>query len=66
MEETKIRYLTAAEVAEQLKIKPRTVDNWRYRTEPYGPPYTHIAGQVRYPAEKFNAWCEEQNSKAIQ
>ncbi|PRA13291.1 hypothetical protein CQ010_01205 [Arthrobacter sp. MYb211] len=60
-----IRYLTAEEVAGRLKVKPRTVNNWRYRDEPYGPPYTHIAGQVRYPVKKFNEWCEAQDNKAI-
>lgn len=62
---TERRYHTTQEVAEILRMEKRTVENWRYLATPYGPPYVHISGAVRYPVTAFNAWCDEQDSKAL-
>lgn len=65
-QEKKPRYLTAQQVADELQVKVRTVENWRSRAIPYGPPFTHVGGYVRYPAKAFQAWCDENDLKALQ
>lgn len=60
-----VRYMTPSEVAEQLRVTPKTVKNWRYLDEPYGPPFVYIGGRVLYPYELFNKWCEETNQAAL-
>ncbi|WP_417373429.1 hypothetical protein [Glutamicibacter protophormiae] len=58
------RYFTTEEVADVLRLEKRSVANWRYRATPYGPPYVLISGVVRYPADAFLTWCDEQDSTA--
>lgn len=38
--------MTPDEVAELLRVKPRTLESWRYRTT--GPRYVRLDGAVRY------------------
>lgn len=59
------RYMTTQDVADELQLGKRTVENWRYLATPYGPPYVRIRGEVRYPTDKFNEWCAEQDAKSL-
>ena len=58
------RYLTTAEVAQEIRVSSKTVQNWRYLEEPYGPPYVYIGGRVLYPADKFDDWSQGINESA--
>ena len=47
--------LTDIQVAEQLSLKRRTLQAWRYRG--YGPPAIALSGRaVRYRQEDVDAW----------
>lgn len=59
----KPRYLDTQNVADELGMEKRTVENWRYLSPPFGPPFTHIRGLVRYPSKAFEEWCAEQDSR---
>lgn len=51
------RMLTPEEVAEMLRISPKTLSNWRSKHR--GPPAFRYGGVVRYSEAKVLAWCEE-------
>ena len=53
------KFMTPAEVAEELNKTVKTLQNWRYMDEPYGPPHVKVGGQVMYPTSKFNEWCDK-------
>jgi predicted site-specific integrase-resolvase len=42
------------EVAEFLKVSPRTLAQWRWRK--IGPPWTKVGGRVRYRWEAVDAY----------
>jgi hypothetical protein len=47
-------YLTAEELAEQLKKSPRTLARWRRLNE--GPPITKIGRQIVYRRQAVAGW----------
>ena len=54
------RFLTTKEVADLLRISPRTLENWRQRGG--GPPYRVISQRlVRYSREELMVWVRAQN-----
>lgn len=53
--------LTTDELAEQLKIKPQTLANWRHNKK--GPMVTKLEGSVRYKQSDVIAWINEKGEK---
>lgn len=47
-------FLTAAQVADILKVSKQTLSYWRARDN--GPMSERIGGSVRYPRIEFEAW----------
>lgn len=47
-------YLTAAEVGAFLRVRAKTLVNWRWRK--IGPPYIKIGASVRYERNALLAW----------
>lgn len=47
--------LSAAELAEYIGVKKRTVDQWRFRGNA-GPKSYKLGGLVRYKLSTVNAW----------
>ncbi|MBF6171155.1 helix-turn-helix transcriptional regulator [Nocardia blacklockiae] len=55
MSTTEPTYLTRAEVAERLRLKPKTLANWASAGK--GPPCIRLGGRaIRYPRKDFDAW----------
>lgn len=52
------RLLTVAEAAEVLRLKPRTLDNWRSRQKSQGPRYVKIGRKVHYDIDDLLSWIE--------
>ena len=52
-----IELLTATELAELLKVKVETLQNWRWGRK--GPPYIKFEGKVRYEAKAVRDWIAE-------
>lgn len=50
--------LTENEVAERLRVKPRTLQDWRQRD--IGPAWARLGGSVRYPATELERYIEAQ------
>lgn len=53
-------WLTAAELADRLKVAQSTLWQWNLRN--YGPPAVRIGGKLRYRLETVEAWEREQES----
>jgi len=51
-------WLTAAELADRLKVAQSTLWQWNLRN--YGPPAVRIGGKLRYRFETVEAWEAEQ------
>ncbi|MBU3063097.1 helix-turn-helix domain-containing protein [Nocardia sp. NEAU-G5] len=55
---TEPTYLTRAEVAERLRLAPKTLANWASAGK--GPPCRRLGGgEVRYPRKDFDAWAQD-------
>lgn len=52
--------LTPAEVAERLRVAPRTLETWRRRRQ--GPPSIKVNGVIRYDAVALERWVAERTS----
>jgi excisionase family DNA binding protein len=50
-------FLTQREVAEQLRLPVRTVEDWRLTRS--GPPYLKLGRHVRYDRDELLAWIGE-------
>ena len=48
---------TPVEMADYLKVKVRTLDNWAYQQK--GPPYIVVEGVRRYDWTAVRTWLEE-------
>jgi hypothetical protein len=55
-------WLTAAELADRLKVAQSTLWQWNLRN--YGPPAVRIGGKLRYRVEAVEAWEREQEALA--
>lgn len=55
-------WLTAAELADRLKVAQSTLWQWNLRN--YGPPAVRIGGKLRYRVEAVEAWEKEQENLA--
>jgi predicted site-specific integrase-resolvase len=57
-------WLTAAELADRLKVAQSTL--WQWNLRGYGPPAVRIGGKLRYRVEAIEAWevQQEQISRA--
>lgn len=53
-----ISLLTQAEVAEQLKVSPRTMEAWRVAG--FGPRFVRVGRSVRYSQEEVTRWLSGQ------
>jgi predicted site-specific integrase-resolvase len=51
-------WLTAAELADRLKVAQSTL--WQWNLRGYGPPAVGIGGKLRYRVEAVEAWEREQ------
>ena len=51
-------FLTSAEVAQRLNIKPNTLSVWRRRNQAGAPPFLKLCGAVRYRASAIEAWLK--------
>lgn len=49
--------MTTAELADYLKVEPKTLANWRYQGK--GPAYLKNGGIVRYRHADVEAWIRE-------
>ena len=54
-------FLTIVEAAEILRIKPRTLDNMRWRGE--GPPFRRHGGRIVYHRDELLAWSEQRRAR---
>jgi excisionase family DNA binding protein len=55
-------YLTPEEVAERLRLSPRTLSNWRAKGK--GPKCIRIeGGRVRYPEADFIDWLRQREQQ---
>jgi len=52
------RFVTRAELAQQIGIAPKTLANWAAEVPPRGPRITHIGRVVRYRQSDVDAWLE--------
>jgi predicted site-specific integrase-resolvase len=48
--------MTTEEVAAELKVDKKTLDNWRYAGK--GPIYMKIGGSVRYDMADLHSWAK--------
>ena len=55
-------WLTAAELADRLKVAQSTL--WQWNLRGYGPPAVRIGGKLRYRVEAVERWEREQESLA--
>ena len=55
-------WLTAAELADRLKVAQSTLWQWNLRN--YGPPAVRIGGKLRYRVEAVEQWEAEQERAA--
>jgi hypothetical protein len=49
--------LTPQELAQYLKVKVRTLDNWACQHK--GPPFIQVEGVRRYEMDEVRNWVEE-------
>jgi predicted site-specific integrase-resolvase len=55
-------WLTAAELADRLKVAQSTL--WQWHLRGYGPTPVRIGGKLRYRVEAVEAWEHEQETLA--
>ena len=55
-------WLTAAELADRLKVAQSTLWQWNLRN--YGPPAVRMGGKLRYRVEAVEAWERQQEAAA--
>lgn len=55
-------WLTAAELADRLKVAQSTL--WQWNLRGYGPPAVRIGGKLRYRITAVEAWEAEQERAA--
>ena len=55
-------WLTAAELAERLKVAQSTLWQWNLRS--YGPPAVRVGGKLRYRLRSVESWEQEQEAAA--
>jgi predicted site-specific integrase-resolvase len=55
-------WLTAAELADRLKVAQSTL--WQWNLRGYGPPAVRIGGKLRYKVKAVEAWEAEQERAA--
>ena len=55
-------WLTAAELADRLKVAQSTL--WQWNLRGYGPPAVRIGGKLRYRLEAVEQWEAEQERAA--
>jgi Helix-turn-helix domain len=55
-------WLTAAELADRLRVQPATLWQWKLRR--YGPPAVRVGGKLRYKLKAVEAWEREQETLA--
>jgi excisionase family DNA binding protein len=48
------------DLAEYLRVSPRTVDSWREKN--FGPPFMRVGMQIRYRKRDVDAWLETTKS----
>jgi hypothetical protein len=53
--------MTNAEVAEVLKVSPKTLAVWRFRKQ--GPPYIAVEGRVRYSRAALCDWLDRNTTR---
>jgi len=53
-EENKHKYLLTSEAADLLRVKPRTMDNWRSKGT--GPAWRKHGGRVVYPIDELERY----------
>lgn len=46
-----------AQLAEEWQLRPRTLEQWRYRR--MGPPYIKVGGRVRYSRKACAKWAAQ-------
>lgn len=56
--ETAVRYLTTEEVAQELRVRPETVRDWRKSGNQRGPKSFRINGRVLYAREDVDAFID--------
>jgi hypothetical protein len=54
-------FLTIAETAELMRVKPRTLDNLRWRRE--GPPYRRHGGRILYHRDEVLEWSRQRRAR---
>ena len=54
-------FLTIPETAVLLRVKPRTLDNLRWRRE--GPPYRRHGGRILYHRDEALEWSEQRRAR---
>lgn len=53
---------TTKEVAEFLRKKPHTLENWRVKG--FGPPWRRVGHDVQYDWDEVYAWWDAQTGKS--
>jgi transcriptional regulator with XRE-family HTH domain len=62
-EQSEVRHLTQAQLAERLGVSQRTLEGWRYRGK--GPAYLRLEGRIAYrltDVERFELECLQTTS----
>ena len=54
-------FLTIPETAVLMRVKPRTLDNLRWRRE--GPPYRRHGGRILYHRDEVLEWSEQRRAR---
>jgi hypothetical protein len=54
-------FLTIKETAQLLRVKPRTLDNLRWRKE--GPPWHRHGGRIVYHRHEVMTWSEQRSDR---
>lgn len=55
------QHLTRKEIAEELGVSPRTIENWDRKG--IGPPRIKVNQTIRYPKDKYEEWKEQKLSE---
>jgi hypothetical protein len=50
-------FLSVAEAAKMLGLRPETLSNWRYKRK--GPPFRKYGNQIWYDPEEVSAWLDQ-------
>lgn len=54
-------YMTVAEAADYIRLKPKTLDNWRFVNK--GPTFYKAGGRVLYAVDDLDRWVRESGEK---